>query len=298
MPQLSVSVIISSYNYARYLPTTIGSVLAQSVPPREVIVVDDGSSDDSVEVIKSFGERVRLVAQKNQGVCAARNNGARMAGGDILAFMDSDDIWLPQKLKKQIAAFESDAEVGIVSCGIRFFNEKNETIVEYNTGKSGWRAKDILLYKEPVLNTTASAIAVRREIFERTGGFDERRELFSAEDREFCYRAAQISKLVFIPEILVDYRIHGSNGHLNILRMERALLAAYEKIFSQADAETLGIKRESYGNLHANLAGSHFRNGDYKSFARNTAKAIRLTPGNFKQYVNFPLRWLKRKIGI
>lgn len=298
MKQLSVSVIISSYNYGHFLKTTIESVLAQTRPAKEIIIIDDGSTDNSTEVAASFGERVKVIEQENQGVCAARNNGAKIAGGDVLAFLDSDDVWRPEKLEKQIAAFEQDGEVGLASCGIRYFNPRNETIVEYNEGKSGWCARDILLYKEPVLNTTASALAVRRDVFERTGGFDENRELFSAEDREFCYRAAQISKLVFIPEILVDYRLHGNNGHLNIPRMERALEAAYEKIFRRADEETLKLKRESYGNLYTNLAGSHFRAGNYGSFFKNALKSLWLTPANFKQFAAFPVRLLKRNSSI
>lgn len=294
MQRLSVSVIISSYNYGHFLGATIESVLAQTRPAKEIIIIDDGSTDNSAEVAASFGERVKFVAQKNQGVCAARNNGAKMATSDILAFLDSDDLWRAEKLEKQAVAFEADEDVGLVSCGIRFFNPQNETIVEYAEGKSGWRARDILLYREPVLNTTASAIAVRRDVFEATGGFDENRELFSAEDREFCYRAAWISKLVFIPEILVDYRLHGSNGHLNIPRMERALEAAYKKIFSGADAETLKIKRESYGNLYTNLAGSHFRAGNYAAFLKDIMKSLWLTPANFKQFAAFPVRLLKR----
>lgn len=294
MRELSISVVMTSYNYGQYLKTTIESILNQTRPAREVIIVDDGSTDDSAAVAATFGERVKFIEQANQGVCAARNNGARIATGDIIAFMDSDDIWRPQKLAKQAAAFEADAEVGIVSCGIRFFNPQGDTIVEYNEGMNGWCARDILLYEKPVLNTTASAIAVRRDVFERTGGFDENRALFSAEDREFCYRAAQISKLAFIPEILVDYRIHGSNGHLNIPRMERALEAAYEKIFKAADAETLRIKRASYGNLYTNLAGSHFRAGNYRMFVKDMLKSVWLKPANFKQFAAFPVRLLKR----
>lgn len=295
MRRPSVSVIISSYNYAHFLGTTIESVLAQTYPAHEIIIIDDGSTDASAEVARSFGARVKFIGQKNQGVCVARNHGARLATGDVLAFLDSDDIWRPRKLERQVAAFTADPEVGLVSCGIRYFNPQGETIVEYTQGKSGWCARDILLYKEPVLNTTASAIAVSREVFERIGGFDERRELFAAEDREFSYRAAQISKIVFIPEILVDYRIHGGNGHLNIRQMERALLFAYQKIFSHADADTLQLRRESYGNLHRMLAGCYFRINDYPLFVKHALRSLWLTPRSLKHFAAFPARVWKRR---
>ena len=234
--------------------------------------------------------------QKNQGVCVARNDGASLASGDILAFLDSDDIWLPQKLERQMDAFQADAEVGLVSCGFRAFDSAGKTIFQSIQGKSGWMSKEILLFKEPVLNTTASAIAVRRDIFRKTGGFDERREIFSAEDRDFCYRAARISKLCFIPEVLVDYRLHGSNGHLNIARMEQAFLTSYGKIFDEADDELLGIKRRCYGNLHAILAGAHFRVGNYKAFMKNALRTFWLTPSNMVRFANYPVRLLKRRI--
>lgn len=291
----TVSVVISSYNYGHYIEETIQSVLSQTHPALEIIVIDDGSTDNSAEVIESFGDRVKFVRQQNQGVCVARNKGAAMATGDILSFLDSDDIWLPRKLEKQVAAFLADEEVGIVSCGIRHFDTEGKTIAEYVSGRSGWCDKDILLYREPVLNSTASVIAVRRDIFQRVGGFDEQRELFAAEDRELCYRVAKASKLAFIPEILVDYRIHGKNGHLNILRMERALIKAYEKIFSKADDETRKLERESYGNLFAIIAGSHFHAGNYQSFFRNMTKSLWLTPNNVGQFASFPVRWLNRK---
>lgn len=297
MPKPSISVVISSYNYAHFLGETIRSVLAQTYPAREVIVIDDGSSDDSVAVARSFGERVRVVEQENGGVCVARNHGGRLAAGDVVAFLDSDDLWLPHKLERQAEAFRADPEVGLVSCGIRFFNPRGETIVEYNEGKSGWCAKDILLYKEPVLNTTASAVAVRRDVFEAAGGFDPRRELFAAEDREFAYRAARLAKIAFIPEILVDYRIHGANGHLNIRQMDRALFFAYEKIFSGADAETLRLRRESYGNLHRMLAGCYFRVNDFPLFVRHAAKSLWLTPSSVGHFAAFPVRVLRRAAG-
>ena len=102
MNNLTVSVIISSYNYDRFIGETIESVLAQTRPADEVIVVDDGSTDNSTDVIRSFGSPVTLITQKNQGVCKARNVGAGIAKGEILVFLDSDDLWRPEKLARQV----------------------------------------------------------------------------------------------------------------------------------------------------------------------------------------------------
>lgn len=292
--QPKVSVVLSSYNYARFIGAAIDSIFAQSYPAHEVIVVDDGSSDDSIAVIEAYGERVRLIKQKNQGVCVARNKGAKLATGDIIAFFDSDDIWRPQKLERQVAAFEADEAVGLVSCGMRGFDPNGKTVYENIVGKSGWCAEEIILFK-PVINFSASAIAVRREIFEKLGGFDERRELYAAEDREFCYRVAKTSKLVFIPDILLEYRLHGGNGHLNIHQMENATIVALDKIFGQGDSEIAPLRREAYGSMYLTMAGSHFQMGNYFAFLKSSFKTLWFHPAKIRYFADFPRRLLKRK---
>src|SRR5688572_24093435 len=93
-----VSAIIPNYNYAYYLPRAIDSVLAQTYPHVEIVVVDDGSTDNSETVLKSYGGRIRWLRQQNQGVAAARNHGVRETTGELVAFLDADDLWLPLKL--------------------------------------------------------------------------------------------------------------------------------------------------------------------------------------------------------
>ncbi|HEY2324319.1 MAG TPA: glycosyltransferase family A protein, partial [Thermoanaerobaculia bacterium] len=114
----SVSVVIPSYNYARYLGEAIDSALAQTLPPLEVIVVDDGSTDETSEVLATYADRIRVLRQKNSGVAVARNSGIAAAHGEYVAFLDADDIWLPRKLELQMARF--DESIGLVHCGVEF----------------------------------------------------------------------------------------------------------------------------------------------------------------------------------
>src|SRR5689334_19281127 len=111
---MRTSVVIPAYNYGRYLGRAIDSALAQTRPVDEIIVVDDGSTDNTREVAESFGERIIYVYQKNKGLSAARNTGIRKATGDWVAFLDADDWWHPDKIKRQLEAASKDPEIGLV----------------------------------------------------------------------------------------------------------------------------------------------------------------------------------------
>src|SRR5947209_13220762 len=106
----SVSVIIPTYNHGRFIADAIESVLAQTYPVSEIIVVDDGSTDETQEVVEKFGEKVRYIEQANAGVSAARNTGIENSDGDLVAFLDADDTWLPEKIEKQVAKFGADKQ--------------------------------------------------------------------------------------------------------------------------------------------------------------------------------------------
>src|SRR5436190_9018266 len=121
----TVSVVIPTYNYARYLGAAIDSALQQTHAPLEVIVVDDGSTDDTPRLLDGYGDRIRVIRQKNSGVAAARNAGVREARGELIAFLDSDDLWKPRKLELQIARFEADPGLGLVHCGAETLDDQN-----------------------------------------------------------------------------------------------------------------------------------------------------------------------------
>src|SRR5688500_3318505 len=102
---MSVSVIIPNHNYVHYLREAIDGVINQTYPDIEIIVVDDGSTDGSREILKSYGERIVSICQNNQGVSAARNNGVRSSRGQYVAFLDADDSWLPEKIEREVEQF-------------------------------------------------------------------------------------------------------------------------------------------------------------------------------------------------
>lgn len=288
-----ISVIIPTYNYAHFIAEAVESVLAQTFPIFEIIVVDDGSSDNTEEIIKQFGDKVKYIRQKNGGVGLARNTGVKNSTGDFIAFLDADDIWLPPKIESQIKLFQTDEEIGLTTTAMREFYIREKTLQIYAEGKNGWCAENLLLL-EPVAIGPGSTTLVKREVFEKVGGFDETKELHPSEDWEFCYRVARQYKLAFLPEVLVEYRNHGNNGHLQIPRFERAMSIAFKKIFSDADLEVQKLKGKSYGNLHKMLAGSYLLSGNYRKSFTHSLKSMWLMPQNIIYFLNFPLRKLRK----
>lgn len=288
-----VSVIIPTYNYGRFIAEAIESVLEQAYPASEIIVVDDGSTDDTEIVVAKFGEKVQYIKQANGGVCAARNNGFAKSTGDIIAFLDADDTWMPEKIEKQVAKFAEDAEIGLVHCGTREFDSASgETRALQIEGKEGWVANEHILFDKPVINFSSSVLMISRKAIDDVGGFDTR--LKNGEDWEFCLRVARKYKVGFVPEALVNYRNHGLNAHLDIKEMERSTKIAWEKAFDTTDEKVLRLRSKSFGNLHKVLAGSYFQAGDFPASLKHAVKSLWYKPQHIGYYLSFPLRKLKK----
>jgi glycosyltransferase involved in cell wall biosynthesis len=283
-----VSVIIPNYNYARYLPQALDSVLAQTYPHLEIMVVDDGSTDESQALLRNYGEQIRWFQHHRQGVSAARNRGVKESSGELVAFLDADDVWLPTKLERQVQKFLEDRDLGLVHCGWEAIDKTGVPLDSHLDGLEGWVAKELLLLRRPAVLVVGSGAVVPRNTFEEIGGFDAR--LSTSADWDFSYRVAVRQRVGFVPDVLLQYRLHGTNMHANILVMEHDTLLAFSKAFSSGSREIQQLRRESYGNLHMILAGSFFRAGQKADFARHALKSLWLTPGNLRRLLGFPLR--------
>ena len=288
----TVSVVIPTYNYGHFIAEAIESVLAQTYEIQDIIVVDDGSTDDTEKIVSQFSDRIRYFRQENAGVCAARNHGIAKATGDFIAFLDADDIWYPEKTEKQLKKFAADPAVGLVHCGMREFDSSTgKTIRLHRNGGEGWVAEDILIWEKPVIIGTGGSIIVRRDVIETVGDFDTR--LKNGEDWEFCLRVARKFKVAFVRGPYVDYRNHGVNAHMNVEEMERSTRIAWAKAFASVDRGVLGLRSRSYGNLHKVLAGSYLQNKQYYGFVRNVIKSLWFRPS----YITFYLHELLRGRG-
>ena len=289
----TVSVVIPTYNYAHFLPRAVESVLTQTLPASEVIVVNDGSTDNTPDVLARYGDRIRVIHKRNEGLPAARNTGAMLASGDLIAFLDSDDAWLPRKLELQVRRFGSEPDLGLVHCGVRDVDSKGVPLREHLDGLEGWVALELLLFRRAVILGGGSAAVVRRSAFLEVGGFDTR--FRHSEDWDFYYRVASVYKVGFVPEILVHYRLHGGNMHRNVRAMEQAMLLAYAKAFAAGSPGLRRVRRQCYGNLHAVLAGSFFSIGQYRDFLRHAVMGFVLRPATLSRFLGYPVRWLRRR---
>ena len=281
-----VSVIIPNYNYAQYLPQTLDSVLAQTYPHVEIIVVDDGSTDGSEAVLREYSDRVSSFQQQREGVSVARNLGVQKSSGQLIAFLDADDLWLPTKLERQVQKFMEDPDLGLVHCGWAAIDKHGKVSNPRLEGLEGWVAKELLMFRQAI--HSSSGAVVTREVVEEIGGFDPR--LSTSADWDFSYRVAIRRRVAFVPEVLFHYRLHGTNMSANIRLMEHDTLLAFSKAFNSGNKEIQQLRRQSYGNLHMILAGSFFRAGQRADFARHALKSLWLTPRSIKNLLGYPLR--------
>jgi glycosyltransferase involved in cell wall biosynthesis len=285
-----VSVIIPNYNYGKYIAKTVDSVLSQTYKCIEVVVVDDGSKDDSLNVLKNYGEALTVIRQQNQGVSPARNNGVRNSTGELLAFLDADDIWLPEKLERQVQRITSDGDVGLVHCAMSYVDINDNVFGENRNGLEGWIGEAILRLKPAIVGAGSTGL-VRRHIFDEVGGFDPRQT--TAADWDFCYRVASRYKVAFVDEPLVLYRIHNSNMHSNVGAMEKDMRIGLEKAFASGNPSIMAMRAACYADFHYMLAGSYFHSGQYAATVSNAIKSLWYKPTQIGTLLSAPLRRLR-----
>jgi len=203
----SVSVVIPAYNSARYIAQTIESVLKQSYRPFEIIVVDDGSTDDTRSVLEKYRDWIIYIHQENAGEPAARNTGIRQARGDFIAFLDADDLWLPDKLKFQMDYFEKHPEVALVYSDMKLFDE---TGIVHQSVKEWLGMSPPCGYIFPELFTEtlfgSGTVFFRKACVDQVGFFDE--SFLVGSDYEMWLRMARHFEFGYVDKPLLMYRHH------------------------------------------------------------------------------------------
>ena len=228
-----VSIVIPCYNGARVLPDALQSVLDQTWTDYEAIVVDDGSTDATPEVARAwcerYPERFRCIRQENQGVCVARNTAIAQARGELLAMLDCDDLWLPERLAEGIRILDAHPEAGLAHANIIRIDDQKRPIrtpTREAALLSGWIFDHLYARREHIACAT---VLVRRECLERVGGFDPQMSRWGGEDRELWLRVARQFEIAYIPRELACYRVSPGGMSRDMDNMLRGQLYALEK---------------------------------------------------------------------
>lgn len=247
-----VSVVIPAFNAERYIRDAVDSALGQTWRAREVLVVDDGSTDATPRILAEYGDRIRVLRQANRGAAAAANAGARAARGAWLAFLDADDIWMPDKLSHQIAVCGGYAISHTDS--VCFGDAIDGEIRRSSLGAPcvGW-VLDSLLVTNCIGKST---VLMRRGLFTRLGGFDE--SMPGVEDWSLWIRACADHELGYLPEVQVRYRVHANSKSMQSRKTLVDHLRIIDGAFGPGGA---GAKRPEL-RRHA-LASSYHINGHY-----------------------------------
>jgi len=274
----TVSVVIPTYNRAHLIGKAIQSVFNQSYQDFEIIIIDDGSTDNTEEIIKGYKDkRINYIKhERNQGISAARNIGIKKARGEYIAFLDSDDEWLPEKLDKQIKVFQNEPpEVGVVCSWSFKINEKGNYIGKVCLPKKeGYMYKDLLSSN----NLSVPTLLIRKECFEKVGLFDNL--LNGQEDWDMWIRIAKYYRFVLIKAPLAKRRIHSKQISNDL---ERKIITAHRILLKYSDE--LKKSRSIYSKHYFYIGNRLCHMGKIKEGQRYLLKAISLYPLYIRYYI-------------
>ncbi len=230
-----ISVIIPTYNRAHTLPRALDSVLAQTRPADEILVIDDGSTDNSRELLDQNYPQVRYLYQDNAGVSAARNRGIQHANGDWLALLDSDDEWLPEKLARQCAAIDAQPDYQLCHCDeIWIRNGRRVNPMKKHAKAGGW----IFSHCLPLCAISPSAVMIRKDLVEQLGLFDE--SLPACEDYDLWLKVCARQPVLYLDEPLLNkYGGHDDQLSQQYWGMDRFRIQALDNAI-----ETIPLKDE------------------------------------------------------
>ena len=197
-----LTVIMPVYNGEKFIRDALESVFAQTYSNIEVIVVDDGSTDGTADIVRSYGDRIRYIHQENAGPTIARNTGIAAANGELLAFIDSDDLWVPERLAIQYAALIAEPKVDVTICMVlNFFEPGFEPATEFERNHPK---------NAPVSGHISVGMVLWKEVMDRIGVFDSKRHHDASADWFLRARAAGVKERV-VDQVLVRRRIHADN---------------------------------------------------------------------------------------
>lgn len=290
-----VSVVMPAYNTAAYIAESIDSVLEQDYPDLELIVVDDGSTDGTLEIVRGYGERLTLLVQHNQGAAVARNAGIAAAAGEYIAFIDSDDVWLPGKIRAQVAHMERHPDIGMTftawynwkpeasgafrrPAGATSPFPKDPSAGELIARGSGWLYNRLLFGSLPHTIT----VMMRRGLVERIGPFDP--DLKRGQDYDYWLRASRLTEIHQLNLVTALYRLHGEGcithypGTNYEYEVIRKAIQRWGLVGPKGEKTSRRAIRKRLAQTCFSFGYHHYWGGDAKLAVRAFAQSVWLDP--------------------
>jgi len=283
----TISVILPTRDRPDLLREAAESVLAQEPPPRELLIVDDGHHDEAAAVVRRLPPRdaisVRLLQGPGRGPAAARNVGLQEARGEVLAFLDDDDLWLPEKLRRQVVWFARRPEVGVV--GTLCVRTRDPAAVSVRSRRQADPLRKITRLALLRANRlTMSSVVARRACFEAGRGFDE--SLMLAQDWDMWLRISVCWQVGIVPAALTVHRLHGGQRSADHLAMREGEVQVLRRELSRCAAGACGL-----GALRRRLAWAHCRVGRLVARAGETARAVEELRRSMALFPYNPMTW-------
>jgi glycosyltransferase involved in cell wall biosynthesis len=254
---MRISVVIPSFNSGRWLPDALASVFTQTRAADQVIVVDDGSTDDTQDRLAGYRDRLMYTYQANAGVASARNNGIHRAVGDWIAFLDADDVWHPRKLEMQLAALADRPDLGLL--GARTFVWPAEAMPDLGSCPS--TVATSVAWSQLLIRNyfTTSAVIVRRSIFDEIGYFDT--QLQGPEDHDLWLRIAAVTATANLELPLTGYRSLPGSLSRQADTMERGMCRILHKLDAEGAWKDRWSRHKAYGYCRFSCAFMHWAAG-------------------------------------
>jgi glycosyltransferase involved in cell wall biosynthesis len=267
-PDPVVSIVMPAFNRERFIAAAIDSVLAQTFTSWELLIVDDGSRDGTAAIADRYAERdasrIQVIRQPNSGVTVARNTAIRRARGRYIAFLDSDDLWVPDKLDRQVAAFQAHPDAAFIYTGYLLVDAEGRPIRTVRP-ESRWQGdihRRLWLEDNEILGTT---LMVAREMLARVGLFDE--ALRGAENLDVRLKLSKLGPVFFVDEVLYHYRKHPDalTSRPDLMDAEHVRLIDAHFGGGPLDASMRRLKRAALAKLHRARADRAFAVGHYRT---------------------------------
>lgn len=290
-----ISVIIPTYNRVHFLQEAIESVFRQTFQDYEIIVIDDGSSDNTKEMISKLGHKIRYFYQDNRGRSSARNHGIQMARGEYIAFLDSDDVFLPEKNAIQVKALDDNPEYGIVYSHALTMDEKGNPLgMSWQGNLSGWIYPMNLFIKNCLITTPT--VMVRANVLKHIGGFDE--NMHMCEDLDLWRRIARLYPVLHILSPLVKVRLANDvvkNG-INVKTFLCGREEFYRKAFREDPSIEKMLKKDLFSEMYSTYGMLALQQKKIMYATLLFLKTIKYNPGTTFHVIRTALRKVRDKI--